>query len=233
MRFRRPAPKNVRNGLRSISASSGFDRGTPIDRKLISDFLKKEVSLLESRFTNSAECNVLEVGEIKYAKEFFPKANLSALLPPVELFQQERFFANTIFVDLDIQHAEFEFKYDVIIATHVLNFLQNPVAAVQNIQKLLEFGGCALVTVASTHPISNYDESRWGDYLRYMPQGFLKLIGEVVDCEIQSFSVLGNTGLVIARHMGLSAEEMKQELFENHDYHDPLVLGAVLVRKPL
>ena len=228
VRLRRPAPRNVRKGLKSFSISAGYDRGTPVDRVLIAKFLQEGLSYLGWSAANTNKYSILEIGDLKYSESFFPKCLHTVLIPPQDLFPLERFFSKTLYMDLNESLLVTEQKFDLIIATQVLNFVRKPEVALQNLVNLLEDNGKILITVAASHPISIYDETRWGDYIRFMPQGFRELILNVRGCSLESVSSLGNVSLVVARHLGLCAEEMNQKLFNIHDVEHPLILGAIL-----
>ncbi len=234
VRLRRPSPRNLRRGLKPISISHGFDRGTPIDRKLISNFLELNSKIIDQ--FNHLDRRILEVGDSVYRDKYFPKSLVTVLLPPMGLYENDfRSPENPYYFDLN---EKFQVKmpntpkFDFIIATQVLNFLENAPNGVDNLLGLLNKEGILLLTVASSHPVSVYDADRWGDFIRIMPQYFDRILENLkYEVEIISYEIFGNCALTVARYVGLSAEEMSSKVWKENDSAYPVVICALLKKR--
>jgi SAM-dependent methyltransferase len=161
-RLRRPYPRIVRWGSFSrtepISKTFGLDRGTPIDRIYIEDFLSKHAPLITGA--------VLEIGGRFYMKKFGVGVSKADVLHATADNPEA-----TIVGSLEDKGVVLSVTYDCIILTQVLQFIRNPFLALTNCHDALKPGGSVLITVAGISQISRYDADRWGDYWRFTPQG--------------------------------------------------------------
>ena len=208
--------------------------GTPIDRKLISNFFELNSSIID--LFNHLDRRILEVGGSAYRDKYLPKSLVTVLLPPVGLYENDfRSPENPYYFDLNGKSEVKKLstpKFDFIIATQVLNFLDDPTNGLENLVSLLNKEGILLLTVASSHPVSVYDADRWGDYIRIMPQGFDRILENFKsEVEIISCEVFGNCALSVARYVGLSAEEMSSNVWKENDSTHPVVICALLKKR--
>jgi hypothetical protein len=144
--LRKPDWYNLRS-TDPISASFGLDRGTPIDRIYIEDFLKKN--------SDSIKGIVLEIADNYYSKKFGSSIEQFEILHATPDNDQA-----TIIGDLTDILTLPENKIDCFICTQTLNFIYNFKDAIAGAKHLLKEGGVVLVTVAGISQISSYDMSR-------------------------------------------------------------------------
>lgn len=200
--------------LEPVSRCFGMDRGTPIDRFYIEQFLKKSASYIEG--------NILEVGDSVYAETFGKKINRIDILD-VALENPKA----TIICDLTKHELLPQNMFDCFICTQTLNFVYDFRSAIQGSYYLLKKGGVTLTTVAAITQISNYDAQRWGDYWRFTPQGIKLAFEEVFgrdNVEIESY---GNSYAATAFLKGISKEEISERKLNYKDADYPIVITLV------
>ena len=173
-----------------VSRSYGSERGKPIDRYYIENFLQEETDKLQYAQ------NVLEVGEDTYSKKYFPNASRWDILD----YRQG--------MDLTKQDTLPEACYDVFICTQTFNFIYDVKAAIMGAYHVLRYGGIMLATVmGQIAQISSNDMKRWGDYWRFTKLGIEKLVGEVFDDGIKVMP-FGNAPIATAWVQGLCLEDL-------------------------
>lgn len=199
-RFRRARDRVWRKslsfgGTSPLSCSSGFDRGTPIDRLYIEDFLARHASDIRGR--------VLEVGEDLYSRRF----GGTRISRQDVLHVDNSNPAATIIGDLADPHLLPNSSFDCIIATQTLQYVFDVGAALTNMHSALRPGGIALVTVPGVAPVS-IDEWRNSYYWRFTLPALDRLLansfGEA------NFSVIagGNLFAATAFLHGAAIEEL-------------------------
>lgn len=213
--FIKPNWYNLRN-LKPISRLFGFDRGTPIDRVYIEDFLYKNKQYIKGV--------IGEIGDDTYAKKF--GSNITKI--EVLHYTPDNPKA-TIIGDLTDYKTLKENILDCFILTQTLNFIYDFKPAIAGIHYMLRKGGVALVTVAGISQISRYDMDRWGDYWRFTDLSIKKAFGEVFGPENVEVETYGNVLTATAFLHGISAEELtKEELFhKDKDYQVTIAIKAV------
>ena len=209
----RPNWYNLRS-LKPISTVFAFDRGTPIDRVYIEDFLKKNSHLIYG--------NTLEIAENTYSKKFGANIKsfeiLHSIAPP----------QSTIVGDLTDIKTLPENKIDCFICTQTLNFIYNYQEAVKGAYHLLKKNGVILCTVSGISQISRYDMDRWGDYWRFTTLSIKKVFSEIFGEENVEVDFYGNVLTSIAFIEGISAEELTEEelFFKDENYQLTIVIKA-------
>lgn len=196
--FRRKTPVVFDNNLRvePISKFIGTERGTPIDRYYIEQFLE------ENR--NCVKGTVLEIAESDYSKKF------DSGVTSFEVLHATSDNPNaTIVGDLTDYASLPEERIDCFICTQTFNFIFDVQAAVKGAFKLLKPGGVMLGTVAGITQISRFDMDRWGDYWRFTDLSIKKLLEEQFsELEVKTFgNVLAGKALLD----GIAVEDLPEK----------------------
>jgi hypothetical protein len=187
--------------LEPISKVFGLDRGTPIDRIYIEDFLEKNRNII-----NGVIC---EIADNTYSKSF------GIDIKKLEVLHYTDDNKNaTIIGDLTQCDTLPNETIDCFILTQTLNFIYDFKSAIKGLHYMLKKDGIALVTVAGICQISRYDMDRWGDYWRFTDLSIKKIFEEIFgegNVEVETYgNVLATTALI----QGIVAEELtKKELF--------------------
>src|SRR5262245_32541417 len=129
---------------RPVSREFGIDRGQPIDRHYIEEFLKGHARDIRG--------NVLEVAEDMYTKRFGSKNVVqSQILHPLPNAGE-----NVIVADLTNASNIPTGSFDCIILTQTLQFIFDVPAALRQTRRILRPGGVLLATVSGISQISRY-----------------------------------------------------------------------------
>jgi SAM-dependent methyltransferase len=194
----------------------GLDRGTPIDRFYIEDFLNLNAALIKG--------NVLEIGDSTYSRKYgenIEKINV--------LHYNNTNSEATIVGDLSKPETLPDSEFDAFICTQTLNFIFNVKEAISGCHKVLAENGVFLGTVAGISQISRYDMQRWGDYWRFTDLSVKKLFEEVFGDGHVEVQVYGNALAATAFIQGISVEEIfdKNKLMSNNpDYQVIICIKA-------
>lgn len=201
--------------VKPISRSFGFERGTPIDRIYIEDFLGKQ--------KNHITGNTLEIAEDYYSKKFGVNVQKHEILHATADNTNA-----TIIGDLADINTLPKDRIDCFICTQTLNFIYDFKKAIQGGRHLLKKNGVMLVTVAGISQISRYDMDRWGDFWRFNTLSMLTAFEEVFGKGQVEVDFYGNVLAATALLQGISAEELSQEelFFKDDDYQVTIVIKA-------
>jgi SAM-dependent methyltransferase len=201
-----------------ISTLFGYDRGQPIDRHYIENFLLQHKDDIYGR--------VLEIGDNTYTKKFGgSRVEKSDILHAAEGNPSATIVA-------DISHADNipSNTFDCIILTQTLQFVYDLPSAVKHLHRILKPGGVLLATVPGISQISRYDMDKWGEFWRFTTQSAQRLFEKEFTDKNVEVEAYGNVLIAIAFLHGLAAEELKPEHFECQD-PDYQVLITVSARK--
>jgi SAM-dependent methyltransferase len=147
-----------------VSGSIGFDRGQPIDRYYIEEFLSAHSSDIKGR--------TLEFGNRAYTLKFGGDKVVKSDVLCVEEGNPEA----TIIADLTGAHQIQSGSFDCIIMTQTLQMIYDFHPALMHLHRILKPGGVLLVT---THGISKIcrreGRDQWGEYWRFTAQSIRKI----------------------------------------------------------
>lgn len=214
--FHRAILFNDPNRITPISSVFGLDRGTPIDRYYIEQFLSQHSSSIRGRVT--------EIGDNSYTRQYGTGVTRSDVL------QTATDSGITLVGDLtDCTTLPFE-EADCFICTQTLNFIYDLPAAVSGIHHLLAPGGTLLLTVAGISQISRYDMDRWGDYWRFTTASLAKLFADFPwdDLQIESH---GNVLAATTFLQGVAIEDLPNTKLLDEQDPDYQVILTVVARK--
>lgn len=199
-----------------VSSVFGFDRGTPIDRYYIGQFLSHHRSCIRGRVT--------EIGDSSYTRQYGTGVTRSDVL------QTTTGTGVTLVADLTDCATLPSGEADCLICTQTLNFIYDLPAAVRGIHHLLAPGGTLLATAAGISQISRYDMDRWGDYWRFTTASLAKLFADLPwdDLKVESH---GNVLAATAFLQGVSVEDLPEPQLLDEQDRDYQVLLTVTARK--
>lgn len=190
-----------------VSSEFGIDRGKPIDRYYIENFLKKH--------KHNIKGHVLEVGYDKYSKSFgkgkLDKIDVLCAAPGNKY--------TTIIGDLTDTKTLPQNYYDCFICTQTYNYIFDVKKAIEGSYYLLKDGGVLLATVTGISQISSYDMKLWGDYWKFTTASIQRLFSEVFRDENFKVESFGNVLAATAFLQGLSVEDLPDTKLL--DYNDP------------
>jgi SAM-dependent methyltransferase len=203
--------------LTPISRNFGADRGTPIRRQYIDEFLRRYRSDLMGR--------IMEVGEDRYAGTYAARDARIEVLAPAPA-------ANvTITGDLATGQGIPEAAFDAIILTQVLHVIFDIRAAIATAHRALRPGGVLLATIPTITQVSRFDMDRWGDYWRLTDKAAQRLFEGVFGADVTTVAY-GNVLTAIAALTGLAAEELTRAELDHCDPDYQVLLGVRARRAP-
>ena len=205
--------------LKPVSKRWGFDRGQPIDRFYIEQFLDRE--------RESIRGAVLEIGDDRYVRMFGDSRCDSIDV----LHYVEGNPGTTIVGDLCDAPQIADGSFDCVVCTQTLQFVENPARAFATLCRILRPGGVLLMTVPALSPLDNDRRHAWHDRFRFTSVGVKQLVrdavGESADADI---NVVGNVLVATAFLQGLAAEELTAEELAARDPRYELLVTLRLRR---
>ena len=210
--------------LLPVSREFGGERGSPIDRYYIEDFLKRHAG--ESEYAPGAiSGHVLEVGDDLYSKQFgvgvdrVDVLHVSADNPKA-----------TVIADLADGSNLPSDTYDCVICIQTLLVIYDVKAAIGTMHRILKPGGTALVTVPGISQICRPDIDSWGDYWRFTTLSARRLFEEAFEPANVTVDSYGNVVTASAFLYGLATEDMSRRELEMHDPDFQVTIGIKAVK---
>ncbi len=197
-----------------ISPDFGCDRGRPIDRYYIENFLERHSSDVRGR--------VLEIGEDVYTKRFGgDRVNHIDILHVVEGTPQATIIADIASAD----HVPSN-TFDCIILTQTLQLIYDVRAGIQTLFRILKPGGVVLATFPGITQTCDYE---WGEtwYWNFTAVSGRRLFEETFGSPHVTVEAFGNVLAATAFLQGLAVEEVSTAEL---DYHDPGYNVTIAVR---
>ena len=220
-RQRRPPPVGqVRFGnlrrVEPISRQFGFDRGQPIDRYYIENFLARHADDIGGR--------VLEIGDDTYTRQWGgDRVEHADVLHVTEGNPQATFVADLTRADHIPSDA-----FDCIIFTQTLHLIYDVRSAIRTLYRILKPGGTLLATFPG---ISQISQDQWGEhwYWAFTTQSARRLFEETFLAPNVEVEAHGNVLAAISFLHGLAVEELRQEELDHHrpSYEVLITLRAV------
>ena len=201
--------------LAPFSRVFGLDRGLPIDRYYIENFLAQHAGDIQG--------NVLEFADNDYTLRFggekVARSEILQLTPDNP--------KATIVADITQANAIPSETFNCIICTQTLQFIYDVRVAIQTLHRILRPNGVLLVTFPGISQISRYDMDRWGDYWRFTTVSALRIFEETFPASHVEVEAHGNVLAAVAFLHGVVAEELNRKEL---DYRDPDYEVLITVR---
>ena len=209
-RFRRlrPALLGTLFRLTPLSQSWGHERGRPIDRYYIEQFLDEHRSDIRGR--------VLEVADTRYTDRFGSEVEQADVLD-VDADNPRA----TVVGDLTRPETLPEGTYDAFVLTQTLQYVFDPLVAVQSVHRVLRPGGVALISVPSVSRIAA-SAGVDGEFWRFTTASCKRLFAPLFDeVEVKAY---GNVLTCAAFLFGMAREDLSQHELDTHDEFFPLLV---------
>jgi SAM-dependent methyltransferase len=209
-RLFRPAWPAILRRKRPLSDHWGFDRGTPLDRYYIENFLAQHRADIRG--------SVLEVQDAAYTHRFGTQVEESVVLD-----QDPSNPRATLVADLADRTRLPAERFDCFILTQTLHLIYDLHAAVAGCHHVLRPGGVLLMTGPAVSRVHG------GDYWRFTPASLQRILGEV----FTEILVRGCGNLLAATAFlaGAATEEIPRRLLDEHDSRFPIIVAARAVKR--
>jgi len=206
--------------LTPVSTDFGWDRGNPIDRYFIEQFLHQHRLDIKGR--------VLEIGDPFYTRKFGGERVTQSDVVHVNLWKPEV----TLIADLAAADHIPSDTFDCIILTQTLQLIYDVGAAIRTCHRILKPGGVLLATFPGISQIArpSYAE-HWEDYWRFTAAAAQRTFAEIFAPASIEVQAQGNVLVAIAFLHGLAVQELRQEELDYHD-RDYELLITVRAIKP-
>jgi len=209
-----PRPGRVRFGhlrrLEPISREYGYDRGRPIDRYYIENFLKAHGDLITG--------TVLEIGERTYTARFGKGVQQSDMLHVDDV-------EGATYVD-DLTHGESipSDTYDCVILTQTLHLIFDMQQALRTIFRILKPGGVLLCTVPG---ISQVADAEWNEtwYWSLTRASARRLCENAFGKGNVEISQFGNVLSATSFLQGLADSELTHDELDHFDAEYPVTIA--------
>jgi hypothetical protein len=205
--------------LTPVSRLFGLDRGQPIDRYYIENFLSRNSSYIQG--------NILEVGDASYTLMFGGDKVIKSDVLQVTPDNPRATMIGNLATGDGIPPS----RFDCIILTQTLPFIYDVLAAVANAHSALKPSGVLLATFPGISQISRYDMDRWGDYWRFTDASARRLFGDIFGGDNVTVETRGNVLAACAFLHGLAAHELKREELDSHDSDYQVIIGVRAVKR--
>ncbi len=203
--------------LQPISGYFGYDRGTPVDRVYIGDFLRRHARDIRGR--------VLEVKDRSYTRACGGDAVTRSDVLDIDAGNPEV----TIVADLERPEQLPADAFDCFILTQTLHLVFEARTALVAAARTLRPGGVLLVTVPTITPLDTWAVRHGGDYWRFTSLALRRLLTDVFPTGAVEVEGAGNVLTATAFLQGLAAEELDPDELRFHDpAYELLALGRAV-----
>jgi SAM-dependent methyltransferase len=196
-----------------ISRDWGYDRGVPIDRRYIDDFV--------AAHSSDVRGSVLEVQEPEYTRACGgPRVTASSVLD-IDASNPRA----TVVADLRNARNIAAEQFDCIILTQTLHVIDDMGAALRECHRILKPGGVLLATVPAASRVC-LEYGRDGDLWRMTPAGARLLFRSAFAPSTVTTSEFGNVLTNVAFLHGAATAELSDAEFEARDPYFVAVTGV-------
>lgn len=210
--------------LRPVSDEWGFDRGLPIDRWYVRDFLIR-FSGTNDYAAGDVRGRVIEVGGDEYARAFVPGDTTDGISSIDVLHISAANASATIVGDLRTGEGIPSGAFDCVICTQTLHVIYDVQAAISSIHTMLADGGVALVTVPGITRGCIPDRDQWGDFWRFTTQSATRAFGDVFGADNVHVEAYGNLLTAMGFLQGMAAEEFSETELRLRDPDFEVLIG--------
>lgn len=217
LRLYRPAWLGTIRRTTPLSVHYGYDRGNPVDRYYIEQFLDDHRADICG--------HVLEVKDSTYTDRYGQEVEQRSVLD----INPKNARANII-ADLSAADAVPSNAFDCFILTQTLQMIFNLHEAIRHAHRILRPGGVLLVTVPSVSRVLPQEGIK-SDYWRFTAASCQALFSGVFTPEQVTVTSYGNVLSAVAFLMGMGSEELSQSELDVRDDYFPVVLAVRAVKQ--
>jgi SAM-dependent methyltransferase len=204
--------------LTPLSRDFGYDRGTPIDRHYIEQFLNERAEDIRG--------HVLEVKDDHYTRTFGGSRVTKSDVLDIDLNNP----GATVIADLAGGTGIPSDAFDCVILTQTLQLIYDLEAAVETIHRILRPGGAVLCTVPGITQMATDKLGRWSDHWRLTPNSAIRLFGRAFGEDNVCVKTVGNLAAAIGFLQGKATRELSARELATHDPDYPLLILIRAVR---
>jgi glycosyltransferase involved in cell wall biosynthesis/SAM-dependent methyltransferase len=202
-----------------FSKDFGYDRGGPVDRYYIEQFLQGHAAAIRGR--------VLEIGDNEYTLRFGQGVTQSDILHINSDNKQATFIG-----DLSNAPHISDNLFDCLILTQTLQMIYDYKEALATCHRILKPGGALLITVPGISPL---DAGEWRTtwYWSFTDNALRRLLAETFPAAPLEFQSYGNVFIASAFLYGMGVSEVSPSQLDNYDPQYQVINAAKAVKAPL
>jgi SAM-dependent methyltransferase len=200
-----------------IDPNWGFERGTPIDRVYVEDFVGAHAGDIRG--------HVLEIAAPDYTTRFGHGVERVDILMATEGNPQA-----TIVGDLTGAPQIPSDSFDCAIVTQTLQFVYDVRAALATLHRILAPGGVLLATVPGITKISPPEDEEYGEWWHYTARSAKRLGEEVFGTGNVETRSYGNVLTAAGFLYGLAASDLTPDELAAHDRLYEVIVGVRAVK---
>lgn len=201
-----------------FSQNFGYERGGPVDRYYIENFLGEQAGYIQGR--------VLEIGDDEYTRLYGKERATKRDILHVDASNPKATFIG------DLSHAGHipDALFDCIVLTQTLHLIYDFQTALAHCHRLLKPGGTLLLTVPG---ISQIDYGEWGEtwYWSFTGKSIRRALAAHFDEGDVLVQTYGNVLTATAFLYGMGLPEISQKEMDYHDPHYQLIITARAVKQ--
>lgn len=198
--------------LRPFSERYGFDRGLPVDRFYIEEFLARHAADVHGR--------VLEVKDSAYTTRFGGSSVSESEILDVDPNNLDA----SVVADLCDEDSLPAARFDCFVLTQTIHLLSDVHTGLRNAWQALAPGGVLLLTAPTLARVDHHLTEI--DFWRVTPRGLERLLAEACPEAETQVEGRGNLVTAIAFLAGLSAHELKADELGHADPFFPILACA-------
>ena len=205
------------NRTSPISTQFGYDRGGPIDRFYIENFLNENSSIIKGR--------VLEIGDNAYTLKYGGNNITKSDILHIDDSNEQATFVGDL---SNAPHIPAN-TFDCIVLTQTLHLIYEYKAAIETCYRILKPGGTLLLTVPG---ISHIAHDEWGKYWlwSFTDSSMEKIMGEYFAEDKISINTYGNVLVASAFLYGMGLPEITKKQLDHHDPHYQVIITVAVVK---
>lgn len=206
--------------LEPLDDTYGMNRGTPVDRYYIEQFLESNKERIRG--------TVMEIGDDAYTRRFGGREVIDSVVLHVE---KENRKINQIKGNFVTGEGLKEACIDCLICTQTLPFIYDLRSAADHMVKILKPGGTALITAGGISQIIQYEKIHYGHFWSFTDMSLERLFEENSDVASVQMVTYGNVKTAAAFLYGMCLEELSREELDFCDPNYQVIIGAVVKKK--
>ncbi|MDT0648297.1 glycosyltransferase [Zunongwangia sp. F260] len=205
------------NRTSPFSTRFGYDRGGPLDRYYIENFLKAYSSQIKGR--------VLEIGDNAYTLEFGGDAVIKSDVLHIDESNPQATFIGDL---SNAPHIPSD-SFDCIVLTQTLHLIYDFKAVIATCHRILKPGGTLLITVPG---ISHIAQDGWGKYWlwSFTDASMQRLMEEYFPSKNISVKTYGNVMVASAFLYGMGLPEINKKDMDVHDPHYQVIVSVMAIK---
>jgi SAM-dependent methyltransferase len=201
-----------------LSPSFGGDRGRPVDRYYIEQFL--------NQYRQDIHGSILEVKDNSYAARFATGAFHCEVLDINPANPHA-----TVIADLQQADSIDSGTFDCFLLTQTIGLIPNVAAALRHAHRILKPGGVLLLTAPGLGSRATERAEAPADYWRFTQDAIAELVHPMFGAENVQLHSYGNVLSAVALLMGIAEEELSPGELDVNDRRFPVVVTARAVKQ--